>query len=352
MFNHFPLLGAMLAATITLSSLAGCQAAAPNGPAPVAEAKKSTPATAPVSGSQGLVPVAVAEAGTELAAALTAERESEDLVMLAEDGEANAYSVLQLGAKLEAAKGAPRVKQKMNELRKNAFRAKLKPEVKTKLEERAKAFKAAAKPRLEKMKEHAGKLKQAAKDAPWVDNGDGTETKTVTIEATRRINAKSFGGQRVVTRTRRIEDKVLLSVDANFSHTGPLGGTYTMTRSKDLQEDGSYKVVFHAEMNLPGGKQRVTDWEKTIAADGSVSGSGTMVVKKGEEVLKSVNLTLSGTEKKEIAKAEDGKASAEVSLPQDSAPTAVVTDAAGKTEAIAVETADDGTVAPAENTAI
>lgn len=401
----------MLAASLTLSTLAGCQTpATPSTDAKTGSAssspstaKPSTPAanttapatsgtattgaaaeTKPGTNAPAAAPKAVADAGTELASALSAEREAEDLVLLADEGEAAKYRVLVVGAekpkegqvgitgmlddvkdKAAAAKDKPelvkaamagaalaRHQQRVADLRKAAFKAKLKADVKAKMDQRLEARKASAKPRLEKMADARGKMKEAVKAAKWVDNGDGTETTSVTIDTNRTANGKSMAGKRTMERTRRIEDKVLTSVVATFSHTGPQGGSYTMNRSKTLQEDGSYKVVFHAEMALPNGKTRVTDWEKTISADGAVSGTGTLVVKKGEETLKTINLTLSGSEKKEVAKAEDGKETAEVTLPEEGAPTAVVTDAAGKTEAVTIEAASDGTVVPAETSAV
>jgi hypothetical protein len=307
-----PALALTLAAAVWLT---GCQAQAPTaslkttsvaagGAAPLA-AKPVSPAV-----KVTRVPQATAEAtpiGDDMAAALAHERSAEDLAGMA--GEAAAYGLMALEAPAGEAKPG-----------------KVSPFAKLRaaLAARLGARRAKVKQRLEGLRETRQAVRKVAKEAPWTDNGDGTKTQAVSLplEAPR-------AGQRTLTRTLRTEDNVLLKLEATLDQTGPRGGHTTMKRTKTLQADGSYEVVVHAEVKAPGGGERLIDYTKRIGLDGVVTGSGTLVVKRGGVVVKQLKLALGGSEDRETIKAEDGESSTEVALPLDGAPSAVATDATG-----------------------
>jgi hypothetical protein len=245
----------------------------------------------------------------------------------------------------------PVTAQEVRAIVQQAFRGALKEAVKARLEERIASHKQKAKQRVNKMRDAHSKLKEAVQAAPWVDNGDGTQTKTIQFTKDAR-DGKGASGERKIERTVRIADGTLVSLITSFKQVTPNGGSHTMERSKVLQEDGSYLVTVLSVHQGPDGRTRTMQGTKTIGVDGSITGSGTLTIKQGEEVIKTIELNFSGTEVKQKVGAEDKDAKTEVTLPAEGAPEAVVTTPEGEQTEIPIETGEDGTVAPVEETAV
>jgi hypothetical protein len=454
MKRNAPFLGVLLASSITLATLAGCQSVAPTaaggatvkpGGQAVAPAKPTTGQTGTAQtgtnqptpgGATVAAPKDTVTASTDLAAMLAAEREAEDYNALAGDEDKAAYTLFTLDEKgqarvappdgmtitasptldakpvlgaarpgpggpvadkiataaraiaegglamgrpdgkgpamdpkarqemmermakaREAAKARAEEGRKQHEARAKAeqakaFRGKLDEKAKAELDKRQKDLREKAKDRLAKAKGNLDKARAAMKDATWVeDKAAGTKTKTFTFDVSKEVNGVTTKRSRKIVRTVRIEDNVLVSLTAEFNDVRANGGSTTTSRSKTLQADGSYKVVFHSVIVLGDGTTRTADWDKTIAADGKVSGAGKIVWTKEGAVVKTVDIKLGGSEAKETAEAKDGKETAEVVVPAEGAPEASVKDEAGKAEPVVVEAAPDGTVEVKDETA-
>lgn len=299
-------LSVLLASSVGLALLAGCQAPSPTGARP----GQSMPA------GQAQEPAA---ASAQTAEAMAEEREMDDYAYAVDEGGAAAYQLAaagdrtKAGARADAASGI-RAQAKAN----------VRAEVRAKLKERLAKVKAKAKARVDRLKE-AAKLREVGKSAAWVAGEDGTETQTIATSVEKTVNGTTFVRSVSMVRVRRTDDKVLVSAKTEFKHTLPNGASRTSTREKALQEDGSYKIVFHSEQTLPNGTKRVADWEKTISADGVVSGTGTIVVTLADGTVKTTTITLKGTEEAPAADASaTGGATATVTVPVDGEPEASV----------------------------
>lgn len=365
----------LLASVLSLSTLAACQSTPTLTTAPLTVNQRATtsPASATKTQAQAITTqaprgiAAVSLTSTEMATALTLEREAEDLNTIASEQELTSYGLMQLRGgqqrpmprdKARAPKPMPRghafgdrpvTAQKVRAIVQQAFRGALKEAVKATLERRMASQKQKAKQRVNKMRDAHSKLKAAVQEAPWVDNGDGTQTKTIqfTKDAS---DGRGASGERKIERTVRIDDGTLVSLITSFKQVTPNGGSHTMERSKVLQEDGSYLVTFLSVHQGPDGRTRTMQGTKTIGVDGSITGSGTLTIKQGEEVIKTIELTFSGTEAKQKVGAEDEDAKTEVTLPAEGAPEAIVTTPEGEQTEVPIETGEDGTVAPVEET--
>jgi hypothetical protein len=175
--------------------------------------------------------------------------------------------------------------------------------------------------------EEADKLKDAAKKSPWVTNADGSKTKTIESDVSRTENGQTVTRHVKMVRTVNADGDLLSEVN-DVSATLPNGGSRTAHREKTLNADGTYHVTFTMTLTNADKSTRTVNWDKTIGTDGSVSGKG----------------TVSSTDK-------DGKATepAEVELGgSDDAPTAA--DPAGSTVATA-DTAPAATTDAAATTA-
>ncbi len=200
--------------------------------------------------------------------------------------------------------------------------------------------------RLEKLKDARDKIKGAAAKSAWVDNGDGTKSKTLDFDVTKSINGKTFTRTAKILRTVNA-DGVLVLASADFQQTLPNGLSRTSSRTKTLNEDGSYAVVFHSELVLPKGGKRVAHWEKTIGADGTVTGTGKIVWTDAAGVeKKTVTVALGGSEEEPTAAVEDAVADteAEITVNDDGTVEASVESSDGKTEDVKIDTTDDGSV--------
>lgn len=284
-------LGIVLASSVALAALAGCNTPMPGGMSPETGATATTDRKATT------------------AEALAEEQEMDDYdTIAAQEAAAGRYEVFAVGGP-KAREGEVAItsetKTKVAQERKAAFKAKLDAKVSEKLKDRLKQKVEKVKGRLDKMKGAADKIKNQAKNAPWVDNGDGTETKTIKFEVTKSVNAQGATRSVEMTRTRNKETKDLVSSEVKFSMTMPNGMSRNSTRTKTLNADGSYTVVFHGEFTFKDGTKRVADWTKTIAVDGSVTGTGTIVWTdaSGKET-KKVEVSLNGTDEETKATTE------------------------------------------------
>jgi hypothetical protein len=379
------LFGLVLATSVALTSLAGCNA--PMQPQlGTGSGNGGTTATQP--GAQPAKPgsnVQLAPAKQQAATAntqATAEAMADAREMDAYDTMANQeetaarYSVSALRADgsvvvaedgmmvitADGGKGGKGTKAGTRVEAEIKFKGKLKDAVKKKLTERqAKLTEKQAKT-LDKLKGDRDKLKGKAQQAKWVANGDGTETKTFSFETSRTVNGKTMSRSVKMERTRNAESKDLLKSHVEFSQALPNGLTRSSVRDKVVAEDGTATVTFHSEITFKDGTKRVADWAKTISADGAVTGTGTIVWSdKDGKVVKTVNVTLGGTEETETATAVDPttQTESEVTASVDGTVDAEITDAATGTTVEAdaaatttTETTGDTAAAPTQGIAV
>lgn len=334
---------------MAIAMLTGCTATAAGTITPGAAAQPGTAAQPGASTPASSKANGGAANSTEVAAALTEEREAEGYSYLAAADGAAKYAVMLVGAEkppegmvgitatLDGDAATPAGGGKL--------RAKVKADVKAKLDARKTKLESRLAKHVAKLDKAKEKIKAALAKADWKTNEDGTKTRALSFKVEKSINGKTADRDCNVERTLGADGELVKAAWA-FSLNGPNGGKHTMTRTKDLQEDGSYKVVYHADIVLANGATRTRDFTKSISADGQVSGTGTIVWKdKDGKVVKTVNVTFSGTEEAEKAIAADPDGStATVTLPVDGAVTAEVKDAAGATTAVTVTEAADGTV--------
>ncbi|MFP5502045.1 MAG: hypothetical protein ACLGIN_06120 [Candidatus Sericytochromatia bacterium] len=304
------LIGTMFAATFAMTAIAGCQVpmqtAAPGAPTGAA---KVQPATALVREGAAL--------------ALADERELADMDFLAGQASATSrYSIFSVEEEAAAteAEEAPEEAEDATEAeeaeeeedeagagkkgKRGAGRGRMPEHVRAKLQERQAKHAEKIQKRLEKMKDAKEKIAEKMKGA-WVDNGDGTESKRFSFSMSKTVNGKTMAKSIEMERTRDSETKELISSSVKASQTQPNGQSKSSERSKTVNADGSFTVVFHAEHVFKDGTKRVADWTKTVALDGSVSGTGSIVWtdKDGNEV-KKTTVTLGGSEDAPEAAAE------------------------------------------------
>ncbi|MNS80546.1 hypothetical protein D3C72_1142270 [compost metagenome] len=224
------------------------------------------------------------------------------------------------------------------------FRGKLNPEFKAQIDARHARMKEKSKPRLDGMKPEREAIAKVMRTARWVKNTDGTESQAISFKVERSVNGQTTSRAVSMTRVRMADDKTLVSAKSSFEMAHD-GMTRKVTRDKSLQEDGSYVVTFHSEITHKDGSKRVADWTKTIAADGSVSGTGAIVWTG--KVVKTVSITFGGTEEAETAKAADAETKTEsaVTMPAEGGATAQVKDETGASAAVTVQAEVDA-VAP------
>jgi hypothetical protein len=355
-------IGLMLSATFALSTLAGCQA--PMAP------------TANTQLASGQKQQAAAQTSQTTAQAMAEEREMTYYGYMADaDGQPVRYNVFSVDqpapedgemaitseavatAELEddddddrdedhAGKGG---KQKGKD-KKDAFKGQLKEALKAMRNQHENKMKNKAKGRLDKMKDEAKAIEQAAKRAPWVKNADGTETKSMSFKVEKTVNGQVSSRSVEMTRTRRSDDKTLVSAHTAMSFSQN-GVSRSMVRDQQLQEDGSYAVTFHSEMTFKDGSKRVADWNKSIAADGTVTGTGTIAWTG--KVTKTVTITIGGTEEAETATAADpatGTQTEVTTTPEGNATAEVTDPATGTSTEVAVDANVDA-IAPSDATA-
>ena len=250
-----------------------------------------------------------------------AEFEAESDQQATDDDDAEAERPGRSGAG-EAAKDARKAAKDADKAFRQAFKAALKAEIKAKVKGRHAEKKEKSKARRALHKGEHDAIAKASRDAAWVDNGDGTKTKTFETTVTRTVNGETMTRHVLMVRTMNA-DGIVIADHTEFSQTLPNGVSKLSVRDKSLQADGTYKATYHAEMTFEDGTKRVTDWSKTIGADGSVTGTGTITwTDQAGAVVKTVTVTLGGTEDDE--QVEPGAPAPTASLPPatDESPTA------------------------------
>lgn len=221
-----------------------------------------------------------------------------------EDTQAQAYTLAQLAA-TTAVTGALNPKAGLA----------LSVDVRAAVVARMNARQAIIKGRLDKLAGQRAKIKASLKDTLYVDNKDGTSSKTIEIKDERVVNGKTATRDCKLQKLVKTEGTELLSWHVEFKQTLPSGLTRVSTRDKTLQADGSYLVTFHTVLTLANGRSRTADWSKTIAADGTVTGKGTIVWKdKAGVMVKSSSIVLGGDEDKATAKVAETGGTVEMSV--------------------------------------
>jgi hypothetical protein len=343
-------LGLMLATTVAMTALAGCKvpamtgagtntAQSPSTQAPAAQQPGTkapgNQATTGQTGTKQTAPVASeAQVREGTAESLSDEKDMEAYDVMANDAELG-RTVMMVGAekppegmvgitaaldgRVEKGEG-----DKAGQLRggvKIAFKAKLREDLRNKLKERETKKVAKLKDRLDKLQNDRMKLRDKAQKGKWIatEPADGTEYKAFDFSVEKNVKANgkeaAFGRSVTMKRVRNIETKDLVSSHVEFSQSLPNGLTRKSVRDKVLNEDGTYSVTFHSELTLAGGAKRVADWNKTIAVDGSVSGTGTITwTDAAGAVTKETKITLNGTE--EDTGADTGAGTVDADAPE------------------------------------
>lgn len=234
---------------------------------------------------------------------------------------------------------------KRKEMTQQAKKLKLAEAANQKRKEREENAKKSVQARLGKLSNDREKMKGALGKADWVDNGDGTKTKTVEFDVNKTINGKSLVRKAKLVRTINA-DKQVVSMSAEFEQSLPGGLSRKSARTKVLQADGSYQVSFDSSVTLPNGFTHVVEWDKVIAVDGTVTGTGTHITldADGNEV-KKVSLTMSGRDAAPEAKlsGDGGKLQGSVKIDESGAPKVEAKD--GETAVpVTVVTDDNGTI--------
>ena len=240
-----------------------------------------------------------------------------------------------------------------DELRKKAAELRIDAKVAAKVAESHKKHVEKLQGKLEKLGQDRDKIRGALKKAEWVKNPDGTLTKTISVDVTKTVNGQTMTRKATIVRTINA-DKVLLSATADFDQSLPGGLRRVSKRSKTLNEDGSYTVIFHSEITLPNGTVRVAHWEKTISAEGGAAGTGKIEWRAADgSVTKTVTVALGGSDEAPTAEAEDSaaKTEAKVTVDEKGGVAAKVEDSAtGETAEVKVSKTEDGDVTVAAST--
>ena len=140
-------------------------------------------------------------------------------------------------------------------------------------------------------------LKAAFKKVKWVDNGDGTKSKSIKLDTTATIDGVARARHLEGTITRDAETNVLVKAEGSLDQQLASGATLVATSSRTLQDDGGYLVVRHSLATLKGGKTRTADHTRTIGTDGMLAGEGTVTWKNAAgTVLATRTWTFAGNE--------------------------------------------------------
>lgn len=231
--------------------------------------------------------------------ALALEREMGDYELLAHQATASGYAVMAVG---QPAPGAGEMAVTADGQASAA--AKIPDDVRLRLAERLTARAARSEARLARLADVRQAIGEKAKNAPWTDNGNATESQTIAFEAS--ANGRAAAQAATMSRTRLSEDEVVLSATVTFSKATPSGMSRTSSRTRTVNPDGSQTITFTSEHQLPNGTTRFANWTKTVGLAGGASGSGSITWKNAEgEVIKQAEMTLGGTEDAPSATVED-----------------------------------------------
>lgn len=165
-----------------------------------------------------------------------------------------------------------------------------------------------------------------------VDNGDGTKTVTAVME----INHKNRTMKQIIERTFQIADNTVIRAKFHMEREQKNGLIVVRDRERTLQADGSYEVVFKSVLTRKDGKERTIEWKTIEAADGTVTGSGTIQRFDGSTVTVTIVRNEDGTTTTTTVDSK-AKVEAEITQPEGSTSAEVVVtdqvsgDAAGST---------------------
>ena len=334
-----PIHAPAFAATLSLAfALAGCPAPMTQPATPGGTTPGGTQPAQPAGGQQatGVAPATQA-AGTEdaqaAAEAMGDEQEADDYDYMADAGAAAAYELAQ------GSQAGDRIRA--------AAKVRLSADVLAKITARRDALKARLTDRIAaRGVEIAKKIKDAIAAAPETTGEDGSKTKTATITGTKTVGKLTADRTMTITRTRNADGALVYS-KITGSHTLPNGMSRSFTRERSVDANGVITVTFHRERTGRDGATLVADWEKTIAADGTVSGTGTLTTTKGG-VTKTRTVTLAGKEDEPTATVAnpDTRGKSDVALDFRGKARAKVTDAAGASADATVEADADVAAAP------
>lgn len=164
-------------------------------------------------------------------------------------------------------------------------------------------------------------VQNALKKAPWTDNGDGTETRHILVDVTRSDAGGTWTRHMDITRTIETDTHDLVFGSTDITENFKPGGMHTLHWEKSRQDDGSYDVTFHQVRRYlaPGqGPTRTADWDKTIDADGNVSGTGTITwMNKNGKVTFTETITFGGSEDRQVIADQGDTGTPETTAPQD-----------------------------------
>lgn len=124
-----------------------------------------------------------------------------------------------------------------------------------------------------------------------VDNGDGTKT----VKAVMEVNHKNRTMKHVIERTFQIADHTVLNAKFHMETEQKNGLTIVRDRERTLQVDGSYEVLFKSVLKRKDGKERTIEWKTVEAADGTVTGNGTIQRFDGSVVTVTIVRNADGT---------------------------------------------------------
>lgn len=221
---------------------------------------------------------------------LALEREMGDYELLAQQATASGYAVMAVG---QPAPGEGEMAATADGQASAA--ARVPEDVRLRLAERLAARAARSEARLARLADVRQAIGEKAKNAPWTDNGDATESQTIAFEAS--ANGRAAAQAATMSRTRASEDDIVLSATVTFSKTTPSGMNRTSSRTRTVNPDGSQTITFTSEHLLPNGNTRLASWTKTVGLAGGASGSGSITWKNAEgAVIKQSTMSLSGTE--------------------------------------------------------
>lgn len=206
---------------------------------------------------------------------------------------------------------------------------------------REEAFKIKAKHELAQRKEQT----QGIKKFEPIDNGDGTKTHKVELT----VNRKDIKQYQAIEKTVDSEDGAVVGEKHSLAKVLPDGRAVKITRSKTLNEDGTWTTTFRSETKGKEDKIKIVEWTRTTGEDGSESGEGTITRPDGSKVHVKVTKTVDGHT---TTLATDSKAKIEAEITKgelDAGAKAKVTDQASGQTLANIDIADTETVAPSED---
>lgn len=285
----------LVAVTVAISGLAGCQGNAPQQP----------PAAA------GQAPSSGQENAQATAEAMGDERDSEDFDYMAEADRAGSYEVAQIGRRARI--GAGFIERIL------ARRSQIRSRIAARLSAKASI---------------AQRLREAMMAAPETvdENGNRTRIFTFTSERTASVGDASRSQAMTVnaTVTMSADGLVVYSKYDMAQARASAGGdrARTLLRTRQVNEDGTATITFQRSRTALDGRTWAANWTNTIGVEGNVTGTGLITRTQVDGTSRTVNLNFAGTVDAVTATTTNAEgAQAEVTLPISGEATAKVGDA-------------------------